>query len=59
MRCLSCNTALNDREATRKSSVTGQYIDLCDDCIKGTNIAYIEKQHKDDYDEEENDTTQN
>lgn len=34
MRCASCDKNLNDRESTRKSAVTGNYIDLCDPCYK-------------------------
>ena len=33
MRCLACNKALNDFESTRKSSTTGEYIDLCNHCF--------------------------
>ncbi len=33
MRCLSCNRRLNDKEATRKYSNSGEYIDLCDRCF--------------------------
>ena len=33
MRCLACNKALNDFEATRKSSTTGEYVDLCNHCF--------------------------
>ena len=32
MRCLSCNSNLSDFESTRKSKITGDYIDLCSDC---------------------------
>ena len=32
MRCQSCNKILNDYESTRKSTVTGDYIDLCNHC---------------------------
>ena len=32
MRCLSCDCALRDFEATRKSLVTDEYMDLCDLC---------------------------
>ena len=32
MRCLSCDRILNDYESTRKSAVTGEYIDLCNHC---------------------------
>ena len=33
MRCLSCDKILNDYESTRKSAVTGEYIDLCNACF--------------------------
>ena len=33
MRCLSCNAALSDYEATRKSAVTEEYTDLCNHCF--------------------------
>jgi hypothetical protein len=33
MRCLACDANLTDFEATRKSSITGQYIDLCNGCF--------------------------
>ena len=33
MRCLSCDKALSDREATRKCLITGEYPDLCNDCF--------------------------
>lgn len=33
MRCLSCNAALTDYEATRKSALTNTYIDLCNHCF--------------------------
>ena len=34
MRCKACDTELNDFEATRKSSVTGEFLDLCNNCYK-------------------------
>lgn len=33
MRCLSCDCSLSDKEAVRKSLVTQEYIDLCDNCF--------------------------
>jgi hypothetical protein len=32
MRCIACNKNLNDFESTRKSVVTGDYLDLCNAC---------------------------
>lgn len=39
MRCLSCDCNLNDREATRKSINTGEYLDLCNHCLAETDIV--------------------
>ena len=33
MRCLACNKALNDCEATRKSATSGEFVDLCNHCF--------------------------
>lgn len=33
MRCLSCNAALTDYEATRRSVNTDEFIDLCNHCF--------------------------
>lgn len=64
MRCLSCNKILNDFESTRKSALTGEYLDMCNHCF--SEIAYdvdtIVREdlredetldEDDDYDEEE------
>ena len=32
MRCVACNKALSEFESTRKSNVTGEYLDLCNHC---------------------------
>lgn len=34
MRCKACDKLLSDYEATRKSSVTGEFIDMCNACYK-------------------------
>ena len=33
MRCKSCDNPLTDREATRKSRVTNEYLDMCNGCL--------------------------
>jgi hypothetical protein len=33
MRCISCDCRLTDYEATRKSAVTGEYLDMCNRCF--------------------------
>lgn len=42
MRCLSCDCLLSDKEATRKGTHTGEYLDLCDDCLSTTDIEYFD-----------------
>ena len=37
MRCLACNTELSDYEATRKSSSSNEFLDLCNTCYKSIN----------------------
>jgi len=32
MRCIACDKELSDFEATRKSSMTGEFLDLCNTC---------------------------
>jgi hypothetical protein len=43
MRCCSCNVALTDFESTRKGALSGQYLDLCNGCIKGLGIATLDR----------------
>jgi hypothetical protein len=50
MRCLSCNTNLNDFESTAKSKITGEYIDMCRKCSSGLNFQ-IEKNKHNPYEE--------
>lgn len=33
MRCTCCNKNLSDFEATRKNAKTGEYMDMCNECI--------------------------
>jgi len=33
MRCVACNKILSDYEATRKHAITGEYLDLCNECF--------------------------
>mgnify|MGYP003113139588 FL=1 len=37
MRCKACNVELNNFESTRKSSVSGEFLDLCNRCYKHIN----------------------
>ena len=38
MKCVACDCILSDREATRRSLVTDEFVDLCDHCIQDTEI---------------------
>jgi hypothetical protein len=33
MRCIACDKALTDYEATRRSAFTNEYTDLCNNCF--------------------------
>lgn len=37
MRCKACDVRLTPREATRKCEGTGEYPDLCDECLSTIN----------------------
>jgi hypothetical protein len=39
MRCLACNTDLNDYESTRKDA-NGRYLDLCNTCFRATEYEF-------------------
>lgn len=47
-RCYCCNSPLNDREASRKSPTTGQYLDMCDTCYKEVDYVFIEEEEKEE-----------
>lgn len=38
MRCISCNTLLNDFESTRKIESTGEYLDMCNRCYSDIEV---------------------
>jgi hypothetical protein len=38
-RCVCCNKNLSDFEATRRSASTGEFLDMCNNCITDTGIA--------------------
>ena len=60
MRCLSCNAALTDFEATRKSAITNQFIDLCNHCFASVSddILTIDRGDLDNYEAEETEDLQ-
>lgn len=42
MRCQACDCLLSDQEATKKSKITGEYYDLCSNCL-----SYVIDNHED------------
>lgn len=54
MRCYCCNAELSDFEATRKSVVSGDYLDMCNECYHtiSDDVDVIERndlKHEGDY----------
>lgn len=47
MRCLACNKELSDFEATRKSTETGEYIDLCNVCFSTIKDVVLPNERED------------
>ena len=43
-RCYACDANLTDYESTRKSEVTGEYLDLCSRCYSGLDIHSIDRE---------------
>lgn len=43
MRCLGCNKALTEFESTRRYQETEEFIDLCNDCFRTTEIKATER----------------
>jgi hypothetical protein len=56
MHCLACDRILTDFEATRKSSTTDEFIDLCNKCFK-TISDDVKVSERDDLKEYEDDET--
>lgn len=60
MRCLACNSALSDKEASRKftnwreiNNTEERYVGLCSYCLETTDINYEEKANANDDKEDE------
>lgn len=43
MRCLGCNKELSDFESTRRYADSQEFIDLCNDCFRHTEIKAVER----------------
>jgi hypothetical protein len=42
MRCRACNAELDDLESVRKDTETGEFLDLCSDCLSAVRYAQFE-----------------
>jgi hypothetical protein len=47
MRCVCCNTALDDYESTMRHAITRQFLEMCGTCLR-TVDAYIPVQVRND-----------
>ncbi len=57
MRCYCCNKVLSDFEATRKSTTTDEYLDMCNKCYSTIkkdmpSMERADLAHEDDFDED-------
>jgi hypothetical protein len=43
MRCYCCNNNLTDFESTRRSAETGDFLEMCNRCVKGMGIATVDR----------------
>lgn len=43
MRCECCDVVLTDFEATRKSKLSGEYLNTCNKCLKDLGIHTIDR----------------
>ena len=48
MRCFACDCELTDSESTRKSSVTDEYLDLCNNCFSEVQDIFIETEEEEE-----------
>ena len=46
MRCVICDTNLNDYELTRKDPQTGDYLDTCSECVRTVKEALQDFEEK-------------
>jgi|TARA_E500000318_G_C3396348_1_gene148031 hypothetical protein len=46
MRCRACNAELNDQESTIKDFTTGEFLDLCSECLTVSRNAELELDEK-------------
>jgi len=54
MRCLACNNALSNKESTRRSVLTNEFMDICDHCLVDMDIDTYVNPYFDDDNTDEN-----
>jgi hypothetical protein len=54
MRCTACNVILSTQESTRKFKVSGDYVDLCNQCLSSIDddVQYTAGSHEEETDED-------
>lgn len=56
MRCQCCNRVLNDFESTRRSKSTGDFLDMCNKCVKESGpIAVVVRSDLEPFEKPEDD----
>jgi len=55
MRCYCCDRNLNDYESTRKSLISGEYLDTCSRCLEDLNIDTEDREDLNPFDEVQDD----
>jgi hypothetical protein len=48
MRCRACNVLLEDYESLRKDKQTGEFLDLCDECLHTSNQTLFDMTEDED-----------
>lgn len=49
MRCECCDRNLNDFESTRKSKVSGEYLNMCNKCVAESGVSATTREDLDPY----------
>lgn len=58
MRCYCCDKILSDFESTRKSVISGDYLDMCNKCYSTIKDDLVAEERYDLYDGDEDELTE-
>ena len=47
-RCYCCNKIMSKQELSRKFSVSGEYIEMCTECLNTIDASYEDGEHLED-----------